>query len=88
VLGRIVTGDHTGRFVEDVDDAVSSGGFLILTYDNADRSGDGYDWWAESRTDVVLSCDESGWDVGVARLTRRRVCRGGSSPVRRCPACS
>jgi hypothetical protein len=63
VLGRIVAGDDTERFVEVLDDTNSSGGFLILTYDNVDRSGNAYDSWVESIIDVELYFAESGWDV-------------------------
>ena len=63
VLGRIVAGDDAGRFVEVLDDANSSGGFLILTYDHLDRSGNAYDSWVESIVDVDLYFEESGWDV-------------------------
>ncbi len=63
VLGRIVAGDDAGRFVEVLDDASSSGGFLILTYDHLDRSGNAYDSWVESIVDVDLYFEESGWDV-------------------------
>jgi len=51
-LGRIVAGDDTGRFVEVLDDAPLSGGFLFLTYDKVDRSGNAFDSWVESIEDV------------------------------------
>jgi hypothetical protein len=63
VLGRIVAGDDAGRFVEVMDDTNASGGFLILTYDNVDRSGNAYDSWVESIIDVDLYFAESGWEV-------------------------
>ncbi len=62
-VGRIASGIDAGRFVEVLDDFESSGGFLILTYDNADRSGDAYDSWVESIIDVDLYFDEAGWEV-------------------------
>lgn len=62
-LGRIAAGDGAGRFVEVVDDSEKSGGFLILTYDTAIRSGDAYDSWVESIDDVDLYFDESGWKI-------------------------
>ena len=62
-LGRIVAGDDAGRFVEVMDDTSSSGGFLILTFDNVDRSGNAYDSWVESIVDVELYFAESGWEV-------------------------
>ncbi|WP_051640412.1 hypothetical protein [Cellulomonas sp. URHE0023] len=63
VLGRIAAGDDAGRFVEVTDDTSSSGGFLILTFDNVDRSGNAYDSWVESIVDVDLYFAESGWEV-------------------------
>lgn len=63
VLGRIVAGNDAGRFVEVTDDTSSSGGFLILTFDNVDRSGNAYDSWVESIVDVDLYFAESGWEV-------------------------
>lgn len=62
-VGRIASGIDAGRFVEVLDDFESSGGFLILTYDNADRTGDAYDSWVESIIDVDLYFDEAGWEV-------------------------
>ena len=46
-----------------MDDTSSSGGFLILTFDNVDRSGNAYDSWVESIVDVELYFAESGWEV-------------------------
>ncbi len=63
VLGRIEAGEDTGRFVEVIDDTDTSGGFLILTYDSVDRSGNAYDSWVESIVDVELYFTESGWEV-------------------------
>lgn len=63
VLGRIVAGDDAGRYVEVLDDTSSSGGFLILTYDHSDRSGNAYDSWVESIGDADLYFEESSWDV-------------------------
>lgn len=63
VIGRILVGDDAGRFVEVSDDTSSSGGFLILTYDNVDRSGDAYDSWLTSFPDVESYFQESRWVV-------------------------
>ncbi len=63
VVGRIDAGEDVGRFVEVIDDTDSSGGFLILTYDCVDRSGDAYDSWVESIVDVDLYFTECGWEV-------------------------
>lgn len=63
VLGRIVAGEGAGRIVEVADDTETSGGFLILTYDSVDRSGNAYDSWVESIVDVELYFAETGWEV-------------------------
>jgi hypothetical protein len=62
-IGRITAGNDVGRFVEIIDDSTSSGGFLILTFDNADRSGNAYDSWVESIADADLYCAESDWEI-------------------------
>lgn len=63
VLGRITAGEDAGWFVEVVDDAAATGGFLILVHDAADRSGVGYDSWVGSIGDVERYFSESGWVV-------------------------
>lgn len=63
VLGRILTGSDAGWFVEVVDDTDSSGGFLILTHEHLDRSGNGHDSWVETLDDVKRYLDESGWEI-------------------------
>jgi len=63
VLGRLLAGDHAGWFVEVVDDASSTGGLLILTHENLDRSGMGFDSWVESITDAERYFAQSGWNV-------------------------
>lgn len=63
VLGCIVAGEDTGRFVEVIDDTDTSDGYLIQTYDNVDRSGNAYDSWVESIIDVEFYFAESGWEV-------------------------
>jgi hypothetical protein len=62
-VGRIVAGIDEGRFVEILDDWESSGGFLIMTYGQPDRSGEGFDAWVESIIDVDLYFDEAGWEI-------------------------
>lgn len=63
VLGRITSGDDSGWFVEVVDDTDASGGFLIVTYEHADRTGSAYGSWVESIIDVDLFFEESNWDI-------------------------
>jgi len=48
VIGEIVAGVDVGRFVEIVDDAENTGGFLVVTYADADRSPEVFDSWLES----------------------------------------
>jgi len=62
-IGRIIAGEDVGRYVEVIDDWADSGGFLILTFDAADRSGNGHDSWVETIVDVDLYFEECGWDV-------------------------
>jgi len=62
-VGRITGGVDEGRFVEVLNDWGSSGGYLILIYDNPDRSGQGFDAWVGSIVDVELYFDEAGWEV-------------------------
>jgi hypothetical protein len=62
-LGRILAGQEAGRVVEVVDDAVNTGGFLILTYSDVDRSPEVYDSRVESIVDVELYFGEKGWDI-------------------------
>lgn len=61
--GRIISGDDAGWFVEVIDDTDSSGGFLILTHERLDQSGQGYDSWAESLDAVTSYFAESGWQI-------------------------
>ena len=63
VLGEIVAGTDTGRFVEIVDDGENTGGFLIVTYADADRSPVVFDAWVESIIEVEMYFEESGWSV-------------------------
>ncbi len=64
VLGRIVAGNDLGWFVEVVDDSAgSTGGYYILTFDQADRSGLAYDNWVESLGDVRRYFQESRWAI-------------------------
>ncbi len=62
-VGRIDSGIDAGRYVEVLDDFGASGGYLIVTYDGPDRSGDAYDSWVESIVDVEIYFDEAGWEV-------------------------
>jgi hypothetical protein len=63
VLGRITTGDESGRVVEVVDDSQNTGGFLIFTYADLARSPEAFDAWAPSIVDVELYFDDRSWEV-------------------------
>lgn len=63
VLGEILSGDEVGRFVEIIDDARNTGGYLIVTYADAARSPDIFDAWVESIVDVELYLEEAGWTI-------------------------
>jgi hypothetical protein len=62
-LGLIVTGREEGRWVEVIDDHEDSGGYLVLTYSDSDRSPDVFDAWVESIIDVDRYFDECEWEI-------------------------
>jgi hypothetical protein len=63
VLGRILEGDQKGRIVEVIDDAANTGGWLIFTYADTNRSPEVFDNWVPTRADVDRFFDESGWQI-------------------------
>lgn len=63
VLGHILSGKEAGRVVEVLDDSERTGGFLIFTYADEDRSPDVFDGWVETFGDVKRHFQESGWDI-------------------------
>lgn len=62
-LGRILAGPETGRTIEVVDDSEATGGFLIFTYADFDRSPEIFDVWVETYSDVLACFKETGWQV-------------------------
>jgi hypothetical protein len=62
-LGLIKAGREAGRYVEVLDDSQHTGGFLIFTYSDADRSPEVFDAWAESIVEVEAYFDESSWEI-------------------------
>jgi hypothetical protein len=62
-LGRITAGNEAGRVVEVVDDSRNTGGWLIFTYADLDRSPEVFDAWVESIVDVELYFDDRNWHV-------------------------
>lgn len=62
-IGEITAGVDEGRYLEVLDGWDDTGGFLILIYDNEDRTGNAYDAWVESVVDVDLFFEEAGWEI-------------------------
>ncbi len=62
-LGRITAGVEVGRVVEIVDDSARTGGFLIFTYADFDRSPEVFDGWVETWAQVGGYFEESGWEI-------------------------
>jgi len=62
-LGKITAGVGAGRVVEVVDDARNTGGFLVFTYADFDRSPEVFDSWLPSIVDVELFFDDNGWEI-------------------------
>ena len=63
MLGKITAGREAGRVVEVIDDAQHTGGFLIFTYADVERSPEVFDAWVESIVDVELYFDDNTWNV-------------------------
>jgi hypothetical protein len=71
-MGRIVAGkSQAGRTVEVVDDQNNTGGYLIFTYADVNRSPEVFDTWVQSFSDVEAYFDDLGWEVEWADGTRR-----------------
>jgi hypothetical protein len=62
-LGLIIAGREEGRWVEVLNDQEESGGYLILTYSDLDRSPVVFDAWVESLVDVELFFEECQWQI-------------------------
>ncbi len=62
-LGHIRTGVDAGRVVEVIDDWSNTGGFLICTYADLNRSPEVFDSWVETIIDVDMYFDEAGWEI-------------------------
>ena len=63
VVGRIVAGEETGRYVEILDDSAATGGFLVCLYQRPDRSGEGFDYWVEKIEHAQAFLDDCGMEV-------------------------
>ena len=61
-VGRILAGDEVGRYVRIIDDADSTGGFLILTATYPDMVG-AYDAWVEDKEGLIRYFVEAKWLV-------------------------
>jgi hypothetical protein len=68
-IGLILDGDGAGRFVEIIDDSQNTGGYLIFTYADAERSPEVFDSWVETFEDVQRYFAESGWRVDWRRTS-------------------
>jgi len=62
-IGLIIDGEAAGRFVEVVDDSWNTGGYLIFTHADHERSPEVFDGWAETFDDVHKYFSESNWRV-------------------------
>ena len=60
--GRIVKGDAQGWYVMIQDDAVNTGGYLVLTAKAADFQ-DGFDDWVEDWDTLQRYFQEAAWEV-------------------------
>ena len=61
-VGKILLGSGAVRFVKVVDDADSTGGFLILTSANP-TFVPGYDDWVQDSAALAAYFQEAGWVV-------------------------
>lgn len=59
-IGRIVSGEESGRFVKVIDDSKSTGGFYILTSDTPDMNPC-FDAWVCNWAEVLQYFLESNW---------------------------
>jgi hypothetical protein len=59
--GRIRNGKYAGFFVRIDDDSQNTGGYLILTWQDAPSLG--YDNWVENLADLEQFMNEAGWDI-------------------------
>jgi hypothetical protein len=62
-LGRILAGPEAGRVMEVVDDAAGSGGVLVVTYTDLDRTPPVFDTWFENFDELRAAFAETGWQV-------------------------
>jgi hypothetical protein len=61
--GRIISGLESGRYVKVVNDADSSGGYIIITSSDVDFNEDGFDAWVEDERQLMKFFEEADWDV-------------------------
>ncbi len=61
-VGRIIAGDEIGTYVKVIDDAESTGGYLILTAAEPDMRGS-FDNWVENKDSLSQYFAESGWSI-------------------------
>jgi hypothetical protein len=46
-----------------LDDSANTGGYLICTYSDLDRSPVVYDTWVENYIDVIRAFEDAGWAI-------------------------
>ncbi|MBI3715847.1 MAG: hypothetical protein HY255_07630 [Betaproteobacteria bacterium] len=61
-VGRILEGPDIGKYVKVIDDAVNTGGFLVLICANPDLSV-GFDDWVENESGLQGYFEETGWRI-------------------------
>ncbi|WP_148294200.1 hypothetical protein [Azospirillum sp. B506] len=61
-VGRIIKGEGIGRYIKIIDDAESTGGFLILDAGDQNMS-QCFDSWVEKRADLSQFFEEAGWEI-------------------------
>jgi hypothetical protein len=63
VLGRLVAGGESGRYVEVIDETASSDFYEVWTYADRNRSPETFDNWFESLDGIAHFFAFHGWEV-------------------------
>lgn len=62
-IGKILKGDYTNWYIKFEDDAINTGGYLILYNKNQDFTGEGYDCWVENYEELTRFYEASNWEI-------------------------